>query len=275
MKPLHRRIPYTRIAIVLILSLSVFAAYKTPYLLARRLTSCSTVEILAHRGIWDGTHTENTLRAFRNSANKNIMTIETDLRKTADDQWVFMHDRGITRTTNGEGMVGGLTVAQIKRYKTNDGVLGGVPTLDEGLTFMKNYPNTRMHIEFKSYPVKIEHVQAVLDKAKSYEVLSRIHFTSFDQQILQQVESLDPSAQVGLLSVERVSPQTAAMFDNNIYIERGKATSAYVASMHQAGIKVGAWMVDTNDEWRSTVFNGVDFQTSDNPSTLKSYCRNA
>jgi glycerophosphoryl diester phosphodiesterase len=240
---------------------------------ALTLSRCQNIEVISHRGSWDARHTENTLRSFNRAVNSGVKVIETDLRKTADDEWVLMHDITVDRTTNGSGAVGKQTLAKIQSYKTDDGVKGGVPSLGQGLLFLKNNPRAQMHIEFKTTNVSDSKVKTVLDRARAQGVLNRIVFTSFDQTILLQIQQLDPSVNVGLLTSQQVTARTAAKFDNAIYIDKTKASKTYIDRMHASGVKVGTWKVDTKDEWRSNVLSGADYVTTDNASLLKQLCR--
>jgi glycerophosphoryl diester phosphodiesterase len=91
-------------------------------------TACVTPGPVAHRG---GTerYVENTRDAFRQASNSGVNFWETDVRFTADDVPVIMHDDTVDRTTNGTGAVADLTYAQIAQLRTADDQ--PVPTLAE------------------------------------------------------------------------------------------------------------------------------------------------
>ncbi len=68
----------------------------------------------AHRGgakRWP----ENTLLAFRSSADLGIRHIETDLRETADGHFVCFHDDTVERITNGRGFVRDYTLSELQQ----------------------------------------------------------------------------------------------------------------------------------------------------------------
>jgi glycerophosphoryl diester phosphodiesterase/outer membrane protein assembly factor BamB len=80
---------------------------------------------------------ENSVEAIRQAIAAGADMVEIDVRKTADNRFVLMHDATINRTTTGKGNVSDLTLAQIKSYKlkaasgsTTNCV---VPTLEEAL----------------------------------------------------------------------------------------------------------------------------------------------
>ncbi len=70
------------------------------------------VEIAAHRGGY-ALAPENTLAAFR-ACEGYADWIEFDVYATADGQLVVIHDHTVDRTTDGTGIVGEMTLAQLK-----------------------------------------------------------------------------------------------------------------------------------------------------------------
>ena len=104
-----------------------------------------TVTIVAHRGCWEGT-SENTLDAISACIAFGIDMVELDVRRTADGALVLMHDATVERTTDGQGAVEALTLAQVRALKVR-AAKGGptaaltarhVPTLDEALDLAKD-----------------------------------------------------------------------------------------------------------------------------------------
>ena len=59
---------------------------------------------------------ENTLTSFKKAIEIGVDAVELDVRRTKDNQLVVIHDADIKRTTNGEGLVSELTLAQIKGF---------------------------------------------------------------------------------------------------------------------------------------------------------------
>ena len=70
--------------------------------------------ICAHRGASD-THPENTLAAFREAIQLGAHMIEFDVALSKDGQLVLMHDTTVDRTTDGDGPVSELTLAELKK----------------------------------------------------------------------------------------------------------------------------------------------------------------
>ena len=69
--------------------------------------------VIAHRGR-SGVAPENTLEAFRRAIDADADAIELDVRLTRDPQVAVIHDRRVDRTTSGSGVIGRLTLSEIK-----------------------------------------------------------------------------------------------------------------------------------------------------------------
>lgn len=98
------------------------------------------VWVAAHRAAWQHAP-ENSIPALKYALAFGADIIETDVRMTADGHVVIMHDYSVDRTTDGNGLVSRMTLAEIKklRLKTNWGgnTQFQVPTLDEYLSVVR------------------------------------------------------------------------------------------------------------------------------------------
>ena len=59
---------------------------------------------------------ENTLTSFKKAQEIGVDAVELDVRKNKDNQLVVIHDADVKRTTDGEGLVSELTLAQVKGF---------------------------------------------------------------------------------------------------------------------------------------------------------------
>jgi glycerophosphoryl diester phosphodiesterase len=115
--------------------------------------------LVAHRGN-SGRAPENTIEALRQGLAAGADALEFDVRLSQDGHAVLLHDATVDRTTDGNGPVAGLTLAQLRRLDagfrfTPD--LGGtfpwrgrgivIPTLDEVLSV---FPSTPIIVEIKT-----------------------------------------------------------------------------------------------------------------------------
>ncbi|MFZ6046181.1 glycerophosphodiester phosphodiesterase [Pseudomonas sp. CR3202] len=69
--------------------------------------------VIAHRG-GRGLWPENTLFAFERASALKVDMLEMDVRRTRDGELVVLHDARVDRTTNGNGEVAELTLAEVQ-----------------------------------------------------------------------------------------------------------------------------------------------------------------
>ena len=128
------------------------------------------IYVAAHRG-WCAKYPENTILAFEKAIELDVDQLELDIRISADDELVVIHDDTVDRTTNGSGKVCDMTLAQLKALDA--GIKKGeefagctIPTFIEFMEFVKDLPRMTIDFELKEYPENIG------DKA--YEICDRV-----------------------------------------------------------------------------------------------------
>src|SRR5713226_3974996 len=97
--------------------------------------------VIAHRGA-SGYAPENTFAAFRKALAMGATFIETDLQLSRDARFVALHDPTVNRTTNGQGSVHDMTLADLRKLDFGSwfgSEFSGerIPTLEEILEFCK------------------------------------------------------------------------------------------------------------------------------------------
>src|SRR5262245_38563325 len=103
--------------------------------------------VFGHRGAM-GYAPENTFASFERA-------VEIDVHLTADGEVVVIHDHDLSRTTDGEGIVGEKTLAQLKSLDAGkwfgDELLGQrIPTLGEVLEWAQG--RCVLDVEIKGGP---------------------------------------------------------------------------------------------------------------------------
>jgi len=99
--------------------------------------------VIAHRGA-SGHAPENTLAAFKRALALGATFIETDLQLSRDARFVAIHDDTVNRTTNGQGKVHDLSLADLRRLDAgswfgSEFTGERIPTLEEILEFAKKH----------------------------------------------------------------------------------------------------------------------------------------
>lgn len=201
--------------------------------------TCSTPGPVAHRG---GTerYTENTRRAFRDATKSGVNFWENDVRFTADDVPVIMHDETVDRTTDGTGAVADLTYAQIATLRTADGQ--PVPTLADFIND-QSFASAYAFVEPKVMPTEAQWAIFV-DTIRSREGWGgpKPVIESFDPAVLDQVairlpgytRALDQS--VGDADPADITPHASILLKHHDAI-----TASRLAKWVSAGLRVYAW----------------------------------
>ena len=90
--------------------------------------------IIGHRGA-SGLEPENTLASFRRALELGADGVECDIHLSRDGQAMVIHDPTLQRTTNGNGAVAEMDLAQLRRLDAGHGER--IPTLEELLELIR------------------------------------------------------------------------------------------------------------------------------------------
>lgn len=152
--------------------------------------------IIAHRGA-PRNAPENTLPAMREAARLGAQWVEVDVKLTADGRPVIIHDDTVDRTTNGRGLVAGLTLAQIRKLHTGIGTHHTgtpVPTLEELIETVLKL-DVGLQLELKpTAGDDVETAEIALDVLKSLWPIGRgkLFLSSFSSRSLQAARRIMP-----------------------------------------------------------------------------------
>ena len=225
-------------------ALSVYESYLIP---------TGSVRMTAHRG-YSAAAPENTLPAFRLAGESGFWGAECDIARTADGEWILMHDDTVDRMTDGTGRVTDLTFAQIRALTVDAGNNVDrypgtvVPTLTEYLDVCAQYA---LHpvIEIKG-SASVDDMAELAALLSAREEKARFTVISFSQALSARFKALMPSAPVYLL----IGGDTRAAFDDAIRfcLENGLDGLDFacvwdrdaVRAVRSAGLKTMVWTVD-------------------------------
>ncbi|MBL4873329.1 MAG: hypothetical protein JKY41_08025 [Rhodobacteraceae bacterium] len=147
------------------------------------------IEIVCHRGA-NNLAPENTLEAARICIDQKFQYVELDVRTTADDELVVIHDAELSRTTNGNALVIDKTLPEIKSLDAGawfrEGAAGyRVPTLDQLLELVKGYAGVYIEIKHAD-PAKL------LKVVNAHNMLDKCFFWGYDIEMMRQLRNLAP-----------------------------------------------------------------------------------
>ncbi|MCZ7415615.1 MULTISPECIES: glycerophosphodiester phosphodiesterase [unclassified Streptomyces] len=212
---------------------------------------------VGHRGVM-GVEPENTLRSFRRAEAEGFDMIELDLHLSKDGELVVMHDAQVDRTTDGSGLVGDMTLAELRGL---DAGLGErVPVFEEVVDAV----DVPMQAEIKDAAA----ARVLADLIERRRLHERIWVISFHDEALRETRERLPDIPVALVTgastptaPERAVGLGAAM----VSCELPRLTAETVERCHAAGLKVISWTVNTAEELARGRELGLDGVVTDLP----------
>lgn len=233
------------------------------------------VKLIAHRGSQFNAP-ENTIPAFETAGQQGFYGIEFDVQKTSDGEYVVLHDRNVARTTDGDGNVDDMTLAEVEALTIDSGtdiaVYPGlkVPTLDQVLKTIRKF-NSVPVIEIKADTITADDVQGIMDIVEANGMANKAIFISFNGSIVKEVKRISPGARVWYLC----GTPTTAIIDycvsNDFGLDADTWTNELVAYANEKHVEVAEWTITSNTQYNSSVSNGVEFITTN----AIEYCRDA
>jgi glycerophosphoryl diester phosphodiesterase len=237
---------------------------------------------VAHRGA-SAEEAENTIEAFERAVAVGADAVEFDVRLTADRSPVVLHDADVSRTTDGDGLVRDLTLAEVRalRITTRAGAITRVPTLEEVLGCLSG--RAGVDIEIKNVPgdPDFEHgreraVEATLDCLNDVAFAGPVLVSSFNPFSIAAVKRLAPEIETGLLTGFDTDGRAGFGFARDAghgwilpWVERVReAGASFAEDVHAAAMRLGVWAIDDPDAavelWRS----GVDAVATNDPASI-------
>ena len=242
--------------------------------------------LIAHRG-GSALMPENTMVAFRDAAERwQADMIELDVRASADGHCVVMHDATVDRTTNGPGLVAGMTLAELQqldagyRFSRDGGATfpcrgqgARIPTIDEVFAAL---PNLRFTVEVKSADAQEPLFRAIARHQLTDRVIAagernvlRTRFASYTGPKSASLEEAMPFFVLHRCRLARFGRLAADVVQTcEVYRGRRIVTPRLVADMHRAGVLVHVWTVNETADMERLLDWGVDGLVTDRPDRL-------
>lgn len=246
--------------------------------------------VIAHRGA-SAHEPEHTAAAYRVALDANADGWECDVRLTADQHLVLVHDRTITRTTGGVGNVSEMELGDLRILdwgswrEAPDGAdrsdRHSLLTLDEfvGLAAGAGRP-LELLIETKHptrHGAKVERrVVEALDRlglrSGAHPALS-VRVMSFSYIAMQRMRTYAPGVRLVQL-VERLSPAVSngslppGVDTLGVDIAMLRRDPTIVADQHSRGHEVYVWTVDEATDVQRCLDLGVDGIITNRPAEV-------
>jgi glycerophosphoryl diester phosphodiesterase len=228
---------------------------------------------IAHRGA-SGYAPENTFAAFRRAIALGAGFIETDLQLSRDARLVAIHDATVNRTTNGQGAVHDMTLAELRRLDAGSwfgSEFAGerIPTIEEILEFANKH-DVVFYLEMKpSGSWGGEH--ALISALRESREIARTVVISFDAAILAALRKIEPTLMTGLLfegHIPNPLDKAIEIGARQLAVRGDLVTPRLLKEARGHDLQVVCWTVNHPGHMRLLVQAGVDGIISDYPDRL-------
>lgn len=152
---------------------------------------CDGVFVGAHRG-YSSVYPENTLLAVWEALVLGVDLVEVDVFLSRDGVPVLAHDYRLERCTNQTGFISDYTLSELKRmdfgFRKGKQFMGlSLPTLEEFLDLVDEFPQTLITIDFKIWSGVMETVKAVMPVMGKRNCMDRAVFNSIDCAVVSYI----------------------------------------------------------------------------------------
>jgi glycerophosphoryl diester phosphodiesterase len=217
---------------------------------------------IGHRGAC-GYRPENTLASIEQAITLGCAFTEVDVRRTADDELVLLHDERVNRTTTGRGYVSELTLQDIRGLDAGGGQ--SPPTLDEVLKAASGRIGLILELKIEGLAYDV----CAIVRASGFN--RPVIYASFLPEELQHVRRANPDAQTMILFT-RLPPNPGAvasrLHTTHVGLRLTTMTKPLVAALHHEGLIVFAYTANQPAEIRKMNLLDVDGIISDFPDRV-------
>jgi len=188
--------------------------------------------------------------------------LELDLRRTRDGAIVVLHNQSLLRLWELDASVGDLDLSALTRLGAGD---VRIPTLRQ--VFDAVPPDVELMVDF----TRREVVAGALDQALSADAMERCLFVTGNVEALRLLRGLSGRARIGLTWTEGAAPPLPLLDDlgaeywNPMF---SFVTAEGVDAVHEAGLLVSTWTVDSREDMGRVVTDGVDAVVSNRVAEL-------
>ena len=184
------------------------------------------------------------MRSFRSAIAAGCDLIECDVHLSSDGRLVVIHDHTLERTTNGNGLVGEKTAAELRRLDAGHGER--IPLLQEVVELAIG--KVGLVIETKQMPIQYPGLEdKLVAMLRQLGAVADCAVVSFHHPSIRVLRAMEPKLQVGILEASRPIDPARLLKESgaDVYSPHwGAMDPQVVKEIHAAGGAVAVWPVD-------------------------------
>jgi glycerophosphoryl diester phosphodiesterase len=223
--------------------------------------------IFGHRGA-SAIEPENTMKAFIQAFQDGADGIEFDVRLTADNQMVIIHDSLINRTSNGSGLVRKKTFQELLEFDFGKGEK--IPLLEDVL---KKYRNQKwLNIEIKEQGFE----KQLLEMLENLKITQKYVISSFEISVLEKIKELNneiPTAflfEAGRINLSELIKKIEC---KGIHPKHTIVNKSFMGEAIYYRLAVRAWTVDNPRKALKLTKMRINGLITNNPKKIINYLK--
>ena len=227
---------------------------------------------IAHRGA-SAYAAENSLAAIRAAAELGADMVEIDIRTSADDVPLVIHDGNLKRTHGLTGEVSDFTIDELRRLTTAS---RPIVSFDEAVECCREL-DLGLYLDIKRLTTRA--ARAMFESLDSHHYMKRTIFGSFRPDCLADIKAARPDARTSILfGAVDIDPVKLAQSVNADYVHPCWESRAaqphkllapdWIAAVRDANLGIVCWHEERPAEIAALKALGVDAICSDMPELL-------
>ena len=217
---------------------------------------------IGHRGA-AGHAPENTLVSIEKAISLGADLVEVDVRRTSDGHLVIIHDKRVDRTTNGAGLVVGMSLCALRELDAGAGQR--IPTVEELLRIAEGQVGLILELKVNGL------AEQVCKTVRLSGFTGQVIYASFIHDEVRSIREADPRTMtMALFGRLPRDPVMAAQNAKATHIGFSyiTVTKPLVETCHHRGLVVFVYTVNDRQDIKEVMSLGVDGIVSDFPDRL-------
>lgn len=235
----------------------------------------SGIEIMGHRGARFEAP-ENTVPGFRYAVQLGLSSVEFDVRLSADDELVIIHDETVDRTTNGTGRVADMSLNELKSLDARGSFPDWpepctIPTLADVLDEVGGMATIEIEIKSDEADRLERLVPILIDEIRRRGIEQQVRITSFDPTALELAQRSAPEIRrcfIGNWDSPEFLETAIRLECTRAGVHHPKANHDIVKAAQERGLEVCCWPTNSAEALESALSFQPDIICTDAPTLI-------